>query len=457
MGAMVVRVKTEDEFMDPARKVGWWKTLVVGGTLALLVFTGGVRHAITAIEDTYEKLKVFTEILSLVQANYVDDVNSKELIYGAVKGMLESLDPHSSFMPPEAFREMQVETQGSFGGLGIEITVKDRLLTVVAPIEGTPADRAGIHAGDRILKIEGQVTKDMTLMEAVRKLRGPKGSKVTINILREGVAEPFDVTLVREVIEVKSIRHKDLGDGIYYVRITSFQERTTKDLEAALGQALKTKSNALVLDLRNDPGGLLNQAVAVSDMFLDKGQLIVYTRGRQKDQDLRFTAEHAAGFPKLPMVVLVNGGSASASEIVAGALQDWKRAVILGTKTFGKGSVQTVIPLSDGSGLRLTTAKYFTPKGRSIHGSGITPDIVVELPKPEVKALTPAEQQAREQMLQGKSPRDQKIGDQEGEGIEVGRRDVADPQKDIQLQRAIEILKATRILEKNGAPTKASS
>jgi carboxyl-terminal processing protease len=457
MGAMVVRVKTEDEFMDPARKVGWWKTLVVGGTLALLVFTGGVRHAITAIEDTYEKLKVFTEILSLVQANYVDDVNSKELIYGAVKGMLESLDPHSSFMPPEAFREMQVETQGSFGGLGIEITVKDRLLTVVAPIEGTPADRAGIHAGDRILKIEGQVTKDMTLMEAVRKLRGPKGSKVTINILREGVVEPFDVTLVREVIEVKSIRHKDLGDGIYYVRITSFQERTTKDLEAALGQALKTKSNALVLDLRNDPGGLLNQAVAVSDMFLDKGQLIVYTRGRQKDQDLRFTAEHAGGFPKLPMVVLVNGGSASASEIVAGALQDWKRAVILGTKTFGKGSVQTVIPLSDGSGLRLTTAKYFTPKGRSIHGSGITPDIVVELPKPEVKALTPAEQQAREQMLQGKSPRDQKIGDQEGEGIEVGRRDVADPQKDIQLQRAIEILKATRILEKNGAPTKASS
>jgi carboxyl-terminal processing protease len=457
MGVMVMRANTEDELMCPPRKVGWWKGIVVGGTLALLVFTGGVRHAITAIEDTYEKLKVFTEILSLVQANYVDDVNSKELIYGAVKGMLESLDPHSSFMPPEAFREMQVETQGSFGGLGIEITVKDRLLTVVAPIEGTPADRAGIHAGDRILKIEGQVTKDMTLMEAVRRLRGPKGSRVTINILREGVVEPFDVTLVREVIEVKSVRQKELGDGIYYVRIVSFQERTAKDLEAALGLALKSKSNALVLDLRNDPGGLLNQAVAVSDMFLDKGQLIVYTRGRQKDQDLRFTAEHASGFPKLPMVVLVNGGSASASEIVAGALQDWKRAVILGTKTFGKGSVQTVIPLSDGSGLRLTTAKYFTPKGRSIHGSGITPDIVVELPKPEAKAPTPAEQQAREQMLQGKSPRDQKIGDQEGEGVEVGRRDVADPQKDIQLQRAIEILKATRILEKNGAPVKAET
>jgi len=447
--------------MLPESKTRWAKGLVVTVTLVLLVFTGGVQHGTGAIEDTYEKLKVFTEILSLVQGNYVDDVNSKELIYGAVKGMLETLDPHSSFMPPDAFREMQVETQGAFGGLGIEITVKDRLLTVVAPIEGTPADRAGIHPGDRIVKIEGQLTKDLTLMDAVRRLRGPKGSKVTISILREGQFEPFDVTLVREVIEVKSVRQKDLGDGIYYVRIASFQERTAKDLEHALGQAQKNGTNSLILDLRNDPGGLLNQAVAVSDMFLDKGQLIVYTRGRQKDQDLRFTAEHAGGFPKLPMVVLVNGGSASASEIVAGALQDWKRAVILGTKTFGKGSVQTVIPLSDGSGLRLTTAKYFTPKGRSIHGSGILPDIVVELPKPEAKPPTPAEQQAREQMLQGKSPRDQKIGDQEGEGIEIGRRDVADPQKDIQLQRAMEILKATRILEKNGAPpaaaTKASS
>ena len=447
--------------MLPERKTRWAKGFVVVITLVLLIFTGGVQHGTTAIEDTYEKLKVFTEILSLVQSNYVDDVNSKELIYGAVKGMLETLDPHSSFMPPEAFREMQVETQGSFGGLGIEITVKDRMLTVVAPIEGTPADRAGIHPADRIVKIEGQITKDMTLMDAVRKLRGPKGSKVTISILREGQLEPFDVTLVREVIEVKSVRQKDLGDGIYYVRIASFQERTAKDLERALEQAQKNGTNSLILDLRNDPGGLLNQAVAVSDMFLDKGQLIVYTHGRQKDQELRFTAEHAGGFPKLPMVVLVNGGSASASEIVAGALQDWKRAVILGTKTFGKGSVQTVIPLSDGSGLRLTTAKYFTPKGRSIHGSGIMPDIVVELPKPEAKPLTPAEQQAREQMLQGKSPREQRIGDQEGEGIEIGRRDVAEPQKDIQLQRAMEILKATRILEKNGVPvkveTKASS
>ncbi len=442
--------------MRPIRHSTWWKGFIFAGTLALLVFTGGVQHGTTAIEDTYEKLKVFTEILSLVQSNYVDEVKSRELIYGAVKGMLETLDPHSAFMPPETFREMQVETQGIFGGLGIEITVKDRTLTVVAPIEGTPADRAGIQPGDRIIKIEGQPTKDMTLMDAVRKLRGPKGSKVTITILREGSLEPLDVTLVREVIEVKSVRSKELGDGIYYVRVSSFQERTSKDLERVLEQAQKAGSTALVLDLRNDPGGLLNQAVTVTDMFLDKGQLIVYTQGRIKNQDLRFTAEHSNGFPRWPMVVLVNGGSASASEIVAGALQDWKRAVILGTKTFGKGSVQTVIPLSDGSGLRLTTAKYFTPRGRSIHGTGIMPDIIVEPPKPEVSTQRQREEEAR-RLAPAERPREQRIGDQEGEGVEIGRRDVVDLQKDVQLQRAMEILKATRILERNGSAPKGEA
>jgi carboxyl-terminal processing protease len=320
---------------------------------------------------------------------------------------------------------------------------------VVAPIEGTPADKAGIQPGDKIVKIEGAPTKDMTLMDAVRRLRGPRGSKVTISILRENTPQPMDVTLAREVIEVKSVRAKDLGDAIYYTRVNSFQERTAKDLERALEQAQKAGSTAFILDLRNDPGGLLNQAVAVSDLFLDKGQLIVYTKGRLKNQDLRFVAEHSSNFPRLPMVVLINGGSASASEIVAGALQDWKRAVIMGTKSFGKGSVQTVIPLSDGSGLRLTTAKYFTPKGRSIHGSGIVPDIVVE-PAPDPK-LAEAQGKAQQQAQQpGRNPRDQKIGDQEGEGIEIGRRDIADPAKDVQLQRAMELLKAMRILEKDG-------
>jgi carboxyl-terminal processing protease len=445
--------------MVPVRYSGWWKGMIVAGTLVLLVLTGGVQRGVTAVEDTYEKLKLFTEILSLIQSNYVDDVNTRDLIYGGVKGMLDTLDPHSAFMTPEAFKEMQVETQGSFGGLGIEITVKDRMLTVVAPIEGTPADRSGIQPGDRIVKIEGQPTKDMTLMDAVRKLRGPKGSKVTISILREGSAEAMDITLVREMIEVHSVRSKDLGDGIFYLRLASFQEKSSKDMEKALEEAQKAGDTALILDLRNDPGGLLNQAVAVTDMFLDKGQLIVYTKGRIKNQDLRFTAEHSNGLPKWQMVVLVNGGSASASEIVAGALQDWKRAVLVGTKTFGKGSVQTVIPLSDGSGLRLTTAKYFTPSGRSIHGVGITPDIVVEPPKPEVTTQRQKDQKEEEaqRLSTGERPREQRIGEQEGEGVQIGRRDVVDLQKDVQLQRAIEILKATKILEKSGPPAKVEA
>ena len=429
-----------------------WKAMVAGFTMALLIISGGGRHEVTAVEDSYERLKVFTEVLSLIQANYVDETKPRDLIYGGIKGMLETLDPHSSFLPPDIFKEMQVETQGSFGGLGIEITVKDRQLTVVAPIEGTPADRAGLHPGDRIVKIDGDPTKDMTLIEAVKKLRGPKGTSVTLTILREESPGPFDLTLVREVIDVKSVRAKDLGDGIAYIRISSFQERTGKDLLKAIEQFQKNGLSALVLDLRNDPGGLLNQAVQVSDLFLDKGQLIVYTEGRIKNQDLRFSAEHGAQVPKVPMVVLVNGGSASASEIVAGALQDWKRALVLGTKTFGKGSVQTVIPLSDGSGLRLTTAKYYTPKGRSIHGTGIVPDIVVEAPRPSV-----AKGQGGQMEKEGEAGKDRpegrqerKISEEEGDpNLQIGKRDGPDPSTDVQLKRAMEILKASRILEKS--------
>ena len=428
-----------------------WKAMVAGFTMALLIISGGGRHEVTAVEDSYERLKVFTEVLSLIQANYVDETKPRDLIYGGIKGMLETLDPHSSFLSPDIFKEMQVETQGSFGGLGIEITVKDRQLTVVAPIEGTPADRAGLHPGDRIVKIDGNPTKDMTLIEAVKKLRGPKGTSVTLTILREESPGPFDLTLVREVIEVKSVRAKDLGDGIAYIRISSFQERTGKDLVKAIEQFQKNGISALVLDLRNDPGGLLNQAVQVSDLFLDKGQLIVYTEGRIKNQDLRFSAEHGAQVPKVPMVVLVNGGSASASEIVAGALQDWKRALVLGTKTFGKGSVQTVIPLSDGSGLRLTTAKYYTPKGRSIHGTGIVPDIVVEVPRPTL-AKAPGGQVEKEGEAGKDRPegrQERKISEEEGDpNLQIGKRDGPDPSTDVQLKRAMEILKASRILEK---------
>jgi carboxyl-terminal processing protease len=430
-----------------------WKSMVAAFTLVLLIISGGGRHEVTAVEDSYERLKVFTEVLSLIQANYVDETKPRDLIYGGIKGMLETLDPHSSFMPPDIFKEMQVETQGSFGGLGIEIAVKDRQLTVVAPIEGTPADRAGLHPGDRIVKIDGKLTKDMTLMEAVKNLRGPRGTSVTLTILREESPGPFELTLVREIIEVKSVKSKDLGDGIAYIRVSSFQERTGKDLLKAIEQLGQNGMSAMVLDLRNNPGGLLNQAVHVTDLFLDKGQLIVYTEGRIKNQDLRFSAEHGAQIPKVPIVVLVNGGSASASEIVAGALQDWKRAVVLGTKTFGKGSVQTVIPLSDGSGLRLTTAKYFTPKGRSIHGTGLLPDIVVEVPRPtlaKAPGLGEKEAEAGKERPEGRP--EKKISEEEGDpSLQIGKREGPDPNTDIQLKRAMEILKASRILEKGFA------
>lgn len=418
-------------------KRGRLKVLVVMGVLTVLLITGGVSHRVVATEEAYEKLKVFSEVLSLVRANYVEEVDAQQLVYGAIRGLLESLDPHSSFMSPQVYKEMQAETHGSFGGLGIEITVRDRYLTIVAPIEGTPADRAGIQAGDRILKIEDELTKDMTLIEAVRKLRGPKGSTVAITIGRNG-QKPFDLSIVREIIQVHSVKVHDLGDGIGYVRLTSFQERTARELEEGLEELEAKQVKAIVLDLRNNPGGLLNQAVQVSDLFLKKGQLIVYTEGRAKNQDLRFVAEHRTSLPGHPMVVLVNGGSASASEIVAGALQDWKRAVILGTATFGKGSVQTVIPLSDGSGLRLTTAKYFTPKGRTINETGIAPDIVVEPSKPPkpAKGTEPFQ-----------NPRQRRIGEQTGDTSRPLGPRVPNPSADPQLGRAVDILKATLILE----------
>ena len=435
--------------MGSQRWRGTARTAVLLLALILVIIASGARHGVVATDEAYEKLKVFTEVLTLIQANYVEEVHSKDLVYGAIRGMLETLDPHSSFMPPEMYREMQVETQGSFGGLGIEITVRDRLLTVVAPIEGTPADRAGILAGDRIVKIDGEPSKEMTLFEAVRKLRGPRGSRVTISIMREGFTEPRDFAITRETIEVHSVRSSDLGEKIGYIRMTSFQERTARDLEKTLEQFQTSGVRALVLDLRNNPGGLLSQAVQAADLFLQKGQLIVYTEGRARNQDLRFSAEHTKTLPQVPMVVLVNGGSASASEIVAGALQDHKRAVILGTATFGKGSVQTVIPLNDGSGLRLTTAKYFTPRGQSIQGKGITPDIVVELPKPAATAQVPPRPE------EGPAPRERKIGEQEGDASQPLGRRAPDAKTDVQIARAVEILKANLILDRGEAVPQA--
>jgi carboxyl-terminal processing protease len=361
------------------------KALVIGSLLVALTLSLGGSAASKSANGaaTYEQLRLFTEVLSIVQNQYVDEVPPKDLIYSAIKGTLRGLDPHSAFLEPDSYKEMQVETSGKFGGLGIEITLKDDVLTVVAPIEGTPAYRSGLQPGDRIVKIDGLVTKDMSLPDAVKRMRGKPGTKVTVSIAREGWAEPRDFEITREQIRVHSVRTHELPGGIGYIRLRQFQEQTPHDLQAALDKFVKNGTKGLLLDLRNNPGGLLTAAVEVSEKFIDDGKLVVYTEGRVRNQNMRFSAHAKKASTTLPMVVLVNQGSASASEIVAGALQDWQRARVIGVQTFGKGSVQTIIPLSDGSGLRLTTAKYFTPKGRSIHGKGIAPDIVVEIPKEE--------------------------------------------------------------------------
>jgi carboxyl-terminal processing protease len=358
--------------------------LLVFVVAALIMFTGAVMAKRLPFQsDSYEDLKIFTEVLSYVEANYVDEVEPDKLVQGAIRGMLRTLDAHSSYMPRDVYREMQVETEGQFGGLGIEITIRDDILTVVSPIEGTPAFRAGIQAGDKIVTVEGESTKDMSLIEAVKLLRGPIDTSVTIGVFREGFKEPKNFSLTRAVIQIKSVRSKMLPESIGYIKLRSFHKNTSEELDEALLDFDERHISALVLDLRNNPGGLLEQAIAVTDEFIEGGQLIVYTKGRLANQNMKGYSKTQGSHPNVPLVILVNGGSASASEIVAGALQDLKRATIIGTKTFGKGSVQTIIPLSDGSGLRLTTAKYYTPKGRMIHEKGIIPDVIVEEPKPE--------------------------------------------------------------------------
>ena len=329
------------------------------------------------LQETYKNLEIFSNVLSIVQQNYVDDINTKDAIEGAIKGMLISLDPHSSYLNPDDFKELQVETKGSFSGIGIEITIKEDVLTVVSPIEDTPAFKAGIKAGDKIIKIEGESTKDMSIFDAVKKMRGPKNSEVTISIHREDWTDIQEFTIVRDVIPLHSIRSNFLEPGYGYIRITNFQKNTSRDLKDGIDKLLQEGLlKGLILDLRNNPGGLLDASVKVVDIFLDEG-IIVSTKGRLSDQNMEFSAHAGGSDYDFPIVILINGGSASASEIVAGALQDHKRALILGTQSFGKGSVQTIIPMADGAGLRLTTARYYTPSGTSIQATGITPDYLV--------------------------------------------------------------------------------
>jgi len=354
-------------------------------TLAIItgVFWFGDRLVgrVSAVaKETYENIEVFTNVLSLVQKNYVDQVTTKQLIDGAITGMLNALDPHSSYLAPEMYKELQVDTRGSFGGLGIEITTRNSLLTVVSPIEDTPAYRAGIKAGDVILKIDEEFTKDMALVEAVKRMRGPQGTSVRLTLRRESMANVLQLTLVREVIKIQSVKSRILDKNYGYIRITQFQERTHDDLQTHFARIEKENGapvSGLVLDLRNNPGGLLTQAIKVADEFIESG-LVVYTDGRLENQKQKYFAHKAGSHLEFPMIVLVNAGSASASEIVAGALQDHKRALVLGTQTFGKGSVQTILPLDESAAIRLTTARYYTPNGRSIQATGITPDIVLD-------------------------------------------------------------------------------
>ncbi len=429
------------------RRSRWSTTLLI---LCVTLLTAiGVAEKNSAQDKTYEKLKVFTDVLKLVETNYVEEIDVDELYNGAIWGMLRNLDAHSSYMPPDAYKEMQVDTKGSFGGLGIEITIKDNKLTVVAPIEGTPADEAGVQAGDWIVKVDGKSTKDMSLMDAVKQIRGPRGAEVVISIMRKGLTKPKDYTIVREIIQIKNISHKMVDEGIGYIRIRQFQERSDTELDAALAELRSQGMHALILDVRNNPGGLLDMAVAISDRFLEEGKLIVSTKGRISNQNKEFDARIKLEDNDYPIMVLVNSGSASASEIVAGAIQDHKRGVILGTQTFGKGSVQTVIPLSDGSGLRLTTAYYYTPSGTNIHKKGITPDIVVE-----ARTLDPEENKKKPHFIREKDLRqfkNSKVDDSEqlpDEEVDVEAESAVQEEKitDIQLHRAIQILKANRIL-----------
>lgn len=387
-------------------------------------------------EDLYRQVELFSDTLAVIQTDYVDEVKPKDLIYGALKGMVSSLDPHSQFMDPDTYNELKVDTEGKFGGLGIEITIKDGLLTVVTPIEDTPAWKAGIKPNDRILKINNELTRDMTLIEAVKKMRGKPGDAVNLTILRESEKKILEFKIIRGIIKIRDIKEaRVLEDGVGYIRLVEFSENTPQDINIALENLNKNKMDALILDLRNNPGGLLDVAVKVAEKFIDKGKIIVSTRGRKSSQNLEFISRVKHPILNLPMVVLINEGSASGSEIVAAALQDYKRAIIVGTKSFGKGSVQTIVPLRDGSALRLTTSKYFTPLGKEIHGKGVMPDIVVEEGKIEITAKEELTQEKPQDVFEEIEKKEKPAKD--NKALEY--------KSDNQLMRAVDILKAIKI------------
>jgi carboxyl-terminal processing protease len=370
-------------------------TLIITQPHALLA--GSAARA--AVSDTYRELNLFGDVFERVRADYVEKPDDSKLVESAINGMLAGLDPHSSYMDPKSFRDMQVQTRGEFGGLGIEVTMEDGLVKVVAPIDDTPAAKAGVMANDIITQLDDEAVQGLTLNQAVDKMRGPVNTKIKLTIMRKGSDKPIEVSIVRDIIRVKSVRWHPEGGDVGYIRITQFNEQTTDGLKQAINelnaQLGADKIKGYIVDLRNNPGGLLDQAISVSDTFLDKGE-IVSTRGRNPEETQRFNARPGDMTKGKPLIVLINGGSASASEIVAGALQDHKRATLIGTRSFGKGSVQTIIPLGAGNGaLRLTTARYYTPSGRSIQAKGISPDIEVLQDVPDnLKAQTDSKGEA---------------------------------------------------------------
>jgi len=404
----------------------------------------GDNQASAVDQETYKNLKRFNEVLNMIEKNYVEEVEPKILIHGAIKGMIKSLDPHSTFMTADMYKELQVETRGSFGGVGIVITMQKDILTVVSPIEDTPAFIAGIKAGDQIIKINGKSTKGITIMEAVKKLRGPKNTKVTITVMRKDVAQPKDFVITRAIIKIKSVKYK-IYDDIGYIRILAFQGGTINDLKKAI-QDINNKVGSpkgLILDMRNNPGGLLDQAVKVSDVFIESG-VIVSTKGRVKNVEDTYVAKDDGNEPVIPIIILVNEGTASAAEIVSGALQDNGKAIILGTQTFGKGSVQTVIPLKGGAALKLTTAKYYTPKGKSIQAEGIIPNIVVERIEPSNNKKVndiPIREKDLKRHIKGVS---EKIEETE----KLSKKEREDLKKDNQLKSAIDLLNSWNIFKK---------
>ena len=425
----------------------------------LLVLTGlvagvlvSIGHGVFAERESVqatlpvEELRTFSDVFGRIKNDYVVDVDDKELIENAIRGMLSGLDPHSAYLDAEEFTELQVGTTGQFGGLGIEVGMENGFVKVIAPIDDTPAQRAGVKAGDLVIRLDDTPVKGMTLNEAVKIMRGKPGSDIELTIVREGVDQPLKINITRDVIKVKSVRARMLEPGFGYLRISQFQSKTAENMIDAIEKLIKENKGALkglVLDLRNNPGGVLNGAVAVSDAFLKKG-MIVYTEGRIADSRLRFNATPDDVIEGAPLVVLVNQGSASASEIVAGALQDHKRAIIVGDKTFGKGSVQTILPLSSDSALKLTTARYYTPSGKSIQAEGITPDI--ELESIEVASVDRDIEPLKEANLtrhldNGNGDDDQESGDTEEDAVTVSATD------DYMLYEALNLLKGLAILQ----------